>query len=91
MLFEVPFGGGVTEVWEKATVTPAGTPEAVRLTGLLKPLIDVMVTVELPTPPAGMVKVVGEADIAKSGAEGIVRVSVSVSVTPPPVADTVRV
>lgn len=49
----------------KDGVTPAGKPEAERLTLLLKPLSALMVTVLVPLPPCTMVKLLGEAESVK--------------------------
>jgi hypothetical protein len=48
-------------------VVPVGAPLHVRLTGWLKSPRGVKVRVELPEVPLGMVRVVGEAEMVKSG------------------------
>jgi hypothetical protein len=55
----LPFAGGITEVGLKLTVTPEGTFEADKLTLLLKPLIDMTITVVLVDFPGFMVCVEG--------------------------------
>jgi hypothetical protein len=47
----------------KLAVTPAGKPEAARVTLPLKPLDGVMVTVLVPLVPCNRLRVLGEADI----------------------------
>ena len=62
-----PSAGGVTVVGSKVAVTSDGTPEIVRSTGSLKPLIEVMVIVEVSEPPCWMVRESGSAEMEKSG------------------------
>src|SRR5436190_23248667 len=67
MLVAVPSGGGVTGFGAKAQVTPEGWPLQLRLTALLKPVVDVTVAVLVPLPPAGIVSVAGLRLTLKSG------------------------
>lgn len=86
-----PSIGGVTKVGLKVPVAPAGRPEIERLTAELKPFNDVIVIVEVPEPPWTIVRVVGEAEIEKSGGAAIVSEIVTVCVKVPLVPVTVRV
>ena len=89
-----PSAGGVTVVGSKVAVTPDGTPEIVRSTGSLKPLIEVMVIVEVSELPTWIVSEVGSAAIEKSGGGGssvIVRLMLTSWLSAPLVPVTVNV
>lgn len=58
---------------EKLAVTPLGRPEALRVTGDSKSLMEVMVMVTVPEPPLTMVRDVGFAKREKSGGGFTVR------------------
>lgn len=55
----------------KVAVTPAGKPDADRLTLPVKPPEGVTVIVLFPLPPSATVKLAGEADREKFGAGGV--------------------
>jgi hypothetical protein len=61
----VPLGGGVTDVEPSAADTPVGKLDTPRVTGELKPLIDVTVTVAELDP--GRLSALGEIAREKSG------------------------
>jgi hypothetical protein len=65
-----PFGGGVTLVGFRRHVVLAGQPLTVSPTGLLNPLMEVTVMVELPALPRGTVSDDGLAEIEKFGVGG---------------------
>ena len=75
----------------KLAVTPVGNPEVVSDTAELNPPLTVVEIVVLPELPWTADTLVGDALTAKSGvaADVIVRETVAVWVTPPPVAVTV--
>ena len=77
----------------KAAVTPAGRPEADRLTLPLKPFTGLTVIVLVTLRPRRTLKLTGDADSVKSGTTGAltVRVSVVVRVRVPDVPVTVSV
>ena len=56
-----------TELGPKFSTTPDGTPLELKLTVPVKPNRDVTVPVTLLFPPRGIVRLVGETDIVKSG------------------------
>jgi len=87
----VPPEVSVTEVGLSVAVTPVGAPETERLTVPVKPLSEVTVIVEVPEPPCTIVRVVGEADMEKSGGVVTVRLMVVVCVNDPLVPVTVSV
>ena len=62
----------------KLTVVPDGTPDADSVIALLKPLLMLVVMVEVPWLPAGTVSEDGEAEIVKLGCVVTVRVTVAV-------------
>lgn len=62
----------------KLAVTPLGSPEAVRLTVLLKPPVGVIVIVLWPLLPRLMLRLLGEAESEKLGAAVTVRETVVV-------------
>ena len=70
----------VAETGLNAAVTPLGSPDADKLTPLLKPLIGLTVTVLVPLLPWMTVTLPGDADRLKSGtgAAFIVRLTVVV-------------
>ena len=87
---EVP--GGVTGLGENEAVTPLGTPEAERVTGLAKPPRLVSVTVLTPGAPLRtIVRDVGLAEIVKSGPGSTRRVIVVCLTRVPFVPDIVTV
>jgi len=86
-----PPEGGVTEVGLKDAVTPDGRPEILREIAALKPLTEVTVIVDVPELPCCMVRLVGEADIEKSGVVVTVRLMLTVCVNDPLVPVTVSV
>ena len=63
----MPSAGGVTSAGTKFAVAPNGRPKIERLTGELKPLRDVIVTVEVPELPCRISSEVGLALNEKSG------------------------
>ena len=63
----------VVGVGLKAAVTPIGKPDAVKATLPLKPPTSVTVTVLVPFAPCTTVRMFGEADRMKPGAEGPAR------------------
>ena len=89
LMVEVPAPGAAIGLGLKLTVVPVGSPDAVRLMALLKPLLTVVVTVELPWPPCATLTEVGEAAMVKSGGAVTVNVTVAVCWTPPPLPVTV--
>lgn len=64
---ELPEPGAPIDVALKVTVTPAGAPDAVRVTAELNPPETAVVTVEFPLLPAATESAVGEAEIVKAG------------------------
>ena len=78
--FTLPFAGGVTGLVENAAVTPAGSPEAARVTAELKLLVLVTVMVLVPLPLWAMLRVVGEAATVKLAVPVAVTVSARVVV-----------
>lgn len=62
----------------KATVTPEGIPDAVRVTDELKPFDGVAVIVEFPLAPAATEREDGEAESAKDGWVDVVPVRASI-------------
>src|SRR6185295_432672 len=67
VIVELPAPGAAIEAGLKATVTPAGWPEAESATALLKPPETAVVTVTLPAPPCTIEVDDGAAEIEKSG------------------------
>ena len=88
---ELPFPGAAIEAGLKLAVTPAGSPEADKETAELKPPLIVVVRVLLAELPCVTERLAGEALMAKSGVAAalMVKATVVVCVTPPPVAVTV--
>ena len=70
VIVEVPDPGAGIGLGLKLTVVPDGAPDADRLMALLKPLLTVVVIVEVPWLPCWIVRELGEADIVKSGGGG---------------------
>lgn len=68
VMVELPAPGAAIVLGAKLTVVPTGTPAAVNVIGLLKPLETVVEITELPCDPCATVKLPGEVDTAKSGA-----------------------
>ena len=69
-MVELPEPGAAIGLGLKLTVVPDGTPEVDRLMALLKPLLTVVVMVDVPWLPCWMLSEAGEAEIAKSGGGG---------------------
>jgi len=87
----LPFALGVIEVGESVAVTPAGTPEMVRLTAELKPSALVTVRVLVPLLPWATVNAAGETPRVKLGGALTVRAMVVVADRFPEVPATVTV
>ena len=64
-MVELPDPGAEMEVGLKPTVAPEGTPEADKLMELLKPLLTVVVIVDVPWLPWVIVRLDGEAAMVK--------------------------
>ena len=75
---ELPEPGAGMVTGLKFTVVPVGMPVAERLTELLKPLLIVVVIVELPCMPCITLMEPGDAVTEKPGAPPTVRVTVVV-------------
>lgn len=73
----------------KLTVVPDGIPEADRLTELLKPLVMLVVIVEVPWFPWATLTAAGVAAIVKLACAVTVRFTVVVCLIPPPLPVTV--
>ena len=67
VMVELPDPGAGIGSGLKLTVVPDGTPEAERVTALLKPPLMVVVIVTVPWLPCWMVRDAGEAEIVKLG------------------------
>jgi hypothetical protein len=62
----MPGGAGLTDwVVQEFAVTPAGKPDAARVTGPVSPPISIAVTVLFPLPPWTIVRLAGEAESVK--------------------------
>src|SRR5271157_4539268 len=68
VMVELPAPGAPIVAGEKLTVVPAGTPTAVNVMGLLKPLETAVEITDVPCPPCATVKAPGEVETAKFGA-----------------------
>ena len=88
---EIPSPGEGVVCGLKLTVVPAGIPEADKLTAAAKPLPVMVKTLEVPCWPWAIVRAEGMARIVKLGCPlGVmVRVTVVVCLTPPPLPVTV--
>jgi len=88
---ELPLPGAAIGLGLKLALTPEGNPEAVSDTAELKPPLTVVEMVVLPVLPCGTDTLGGDAVTVKLGdvAGLMVRATVVVWVTPPPVAVTV--
>src|SRR5262249_39767720 len=77
----------VVVVGLKAAVTPVGSPVALKVTVLANPPVRGIEIVLIPLAPRFTVKLVGDADTAKSGGGGAFTVSIKFAfcVRPPPV------
>ena len=89
VIVELPLPGAGIAGGLKVTVVSVGRPVADRLMALLKPLLMVVVMVELPWLPCTMLTEVGEAVMAKLGGAVTVRVTVVFCWMPPPLPVTV--
>ena len=89
VITELPEPGAGMVVGLKVIVVPAGMPEAERLMELLKPLLMVLVMVDVPWLPCMMLREAGDAERVKVAAEVTVRVTVVVRCSPPPFPVTV--
>ena len=71
--------GGVTGFGLNEQETRFGSPTQSKLTGLLKPPIEVIVHVDVPVPPRGIVRVEGEHTMEKSpvGEDCVVKLNVA--------------
>jgi hypothetical protein len=83
----------VVEAGLKPTVTPAGSPLALKATAPVKPPLRVIAIVTVPLAPRLTVRLVGCAESVKSGVCDwlTVRLIVAVRVSPPPTPVTVTV
>jgi hypothetical protein len=74
-----PFAGGVTGFGLNEQETRFGSPTQSKLTGLLKPPVEVTVHVDVPVLPRGAVRFEGEHAIEKSpvGADCVVKLNVA--------------
>jgi hypothetical protein len=88
---ELPLPGAAMEVGLKLAVTPAGKPEAERVTAELNPPLTALEMVELPEAPCVTDRLPGDALRVKFGVATALTVTgmVTVCVSPPPVAVTV--
>jgi len=91
VMVERPEPGAGMEVGLKRTVVPVGMPLADSAMALLKPLLMVLVMVEVPALPRTIVSEDGEAETAKLAAVVTVRVTVAVCRRIPPIPVTVMV
>jgi hypothetical protein len=64
----LPLAGGVTGLVEKAAVTPAGSPEVLRVVAELKPFWLVTVMVLVAVEPRVTLTALGDAETVKPGA-----------------------
>ncbi len=84
VMVELPEPGAGIGLGLKLTVVPDGTPEADKLTALLKPPLMVVVIVDVPWLPCCTLSDAGEADMVKFGAAVTVSVTVVFCWMPPP-------
>jgi hypothetical protein len=91
VIVDVPAPGAAIGLGLKLTVAPVGAPEAERVIALLKPLLTVVVRVEVPWLPCTTVTADGEATKVKLGGGVTVSLTVAVCCTPPPLPVTVIV
>jgi hypothetical protein len=77
VITEVPEPGAGILAGLKLIVVPDGAPEAERIIALLKPLLIVVVSVEVPCLPCITLREAGEAEIEKFAAPVTVRVTVA--------------
>ena len=90
VIVEVPAPGAGMVLGLKLTVVPAGAPEAVKLTELLKPPAIAVVIVEVPCDPCMTVNEAGDADTVRVAWFVVtVRLTVVLCRMPPPEAVTV--
>ena len=93
VMVDVPDPGAAMDVGLKLTVTPVGSPAAVKAMAESKPPETAVVMVDLPELPCATETAVGEAERVKAGVAAEVTVSetVAVCVIPSPVPVTVIV
>lgn len=77
VITELPEPGAGMLAGLKLIVVPVGAPEAVRLMALLKPLLMVVVRVEVPCIPCITLSDVGDAEIEKFATAVTVSVTVA--------------
>ena len=86
---ELPEPGAGIGLGLKLNVVPDGTPEADRAIELLKPLLMVVLMVDVPWLPWTMVRDAGDAERVKLAGAVTVNVTVAVCCMPPPLPVTV--
>ena len=89
VMVEFPEPGAGIGLGLKLTVEPDGTPEADSVMAPLKPLLPVVVMVEVPWLPCATLSEAGDAEIMKVGGAVTVSVTVAVCWIPPPLPVTV--
>ena len=89
VISDAPIPGAGMVCGLKVTVVPEGIPEADRLTELLKPLMMLVVIVDVPWFPWATLTAAGLAAIVKLGCDVTVRFTVAVCLIPPPLPVTV--
>jgi len=89
---ETPEPGAGSGMGEKVPVAWSGSPETVKLMGVLRPPLTVVVRETVPEPPREMESVEGEAETVNPGTVEVPTDSerTAVRVRPPPVAVTVN-